>query len=182
MVIVGGGYGITAVAAARAAAGVTVFEPAGDRIASISRTLRLNGLEPDEVTVRRAAVGGITPHEAAKKGLDEAAVSVVCPADLPPCDVLELDCEGAELPILRGLDPDSLPRVIAVEIHPIKLDGATGAVLERLEALGYSIERRLTHDGEPLDPAAFTRLLDGETPAVGGPAHQAFPPVIVAER
>jgi len=182
VVIVGGGYGITTVAAARAGASVTVYEPAPDRLAAIRRTLELNDVDPDAVTLRRAVVGELNPHEAAKKGLEEDGVRVVDPVDLSPCDVLELDCEGAELPILRALDPASLPRVIAVEIHPLKLDGATGAVLDRLRALGYAIERRLTHDGESLDAAAFERLLDGETPAVGGAAHQAFPPVVVAER
>lgn len=180
--IVGGGYGITTVAAARAGASVTVFEPAADRLAAIRRTLGLNDVDRDSVTLRRAVVGELNPHEAAEKGLDGDGVPTVHPVDLPSCDVLELDCEGAELPILRALDPASLPRVIAVEIHPLKLDGATGAVLDRLRDLGYSIERRLTHDGESLDAAAFDRLLAGETPDIGGAAHQSFPPVAVAER
>lgn len=182
VVIVGGGYGITTVAAVRAGASVTVFEPAADRLAAIRETLRLNDVDPEAVTLRRSAVGKLNPHEAAEKGLEVEDVSIVNPADLPPCDVLELDCEGAELQILRGLDPASLPRVVAVELHPIKLDGATEPVLARLRDLGYSIERRLTHDGESLDAAAFDRLLAGETPDVGGADHQAFPPVAVAER
>jgi len=182
VVIVGGGYGITTVAAARAGADVTVFEPDPDRLAALDRTCRLNGVEPGAVDRRRAVVGELNVHEAAAKGLDPDAATVVPPDELPPCDVLELDCEGAELAILEGLDPADLPRVVAVEIHPIKLDGGTDAVLETLEALDYAIDRRLTHDGAVVGPGAFAKLLDGETPDVGDPDHQTFPPVVVARR
>ena len=84
--------------------------------------------------------------------------------------------------ILAGLAPPDLPRVLAVEIHPIKLDGRTGPVLDRLADLGYEIDARLTHDGHPLDEAAFAALLEGETPSVADPDHQTFPPVVVAIR
>lgn len=182
VVIVGGGFGITTAVAASTGADVTVFEPDPARLASIRRTLGLNDLDPGSVTLRQAVVGELRPLEAERNGRDTESTPVVEPADLPPCDVLELDCEGAELAILEGLPGDVRPRVFAVEIHPIKLDGATGPVLSRLRELGYAIERRLTHDGAPLDRAAFADLLEGEEPALGGPDHQAFPPVVVAER
>lgn len=182
VVIVGGGHGITTAVAANAGADVTVFEPDPERREAIRRTLRLNDLDPGAVTLRETAVGELNRLEAEQKGLDPEGTPVVAPADLPPCDVLELDCEGAERAILEGLTPGSAPRILAVEIHPIKLDGATGPVLARLEDLGYDVVSRLTHDGVSLDRDAFDALLDGETPAVGGPAHQAFPPVVVARQ
>lgn len=175
VVVVGGGFGITTAVAAGTGADVTAFEPDPGRLAAVRRTLRLNGVDPAAVTLRRVAVGEARPVEA-------EGTSVVQPAELPACDVLELDCEGAERAILRGLDPADRPRVVAVEIHPIRLDGATAPVLDRLRALGYAVERRLSHDGVPLDRATFDALLDAEEPDVGGPDHQAYPPVAVARR
>lgn len=182
VVIVGGGYGITTVAATKAGAAVTVYEPDPDRRAAIEQALRLNDVDPAAVDNRGVVVGELNPQEAADKGLDPDAVTILAPTDLPACDVLELDCEGAELTILEGLDPEDLPRLVAVEIHPIKLDGETDAVLDRLRALGYTVDRRLTHDGAALEPAGFEALLEGETPDVGDLDHQAFPPVAVAGR
>lgn len=182
VVIVGGGYGITTVAATEAGAEVTVYEPDPGRLAALARTLRLNRVERSAVDCQAAVVGELNPHEAGSKGLDAQATPIVRPDELPACDVLELDCEGAELAILDGLDPDRLPRLIAVEIHPIKLDGETDAVLERLEALGYDIDRRLTHDGTVLGQDRFAALLEGETLDVGDTTHQTYPPVAVARR
>lgn len=182
VVIVGGGYGITTTVAASAGADVTVFEPDPARGRAIGRTLQLNDVDPAAVTRRRAVVGELTPLEAAGKGLDPATIPVVPPGDLPACDVLELDCEGAERVVLDGLDPPTLPPTVAVEIHPIKLDGATEPVLARLRELGYDVVRRLTHDGATLDRETFDALLEGETPAVDDPDHQTFPPVVVARR
>jgi hypothetical protein len=182
VVIVGGGYGITTVAAVRAGASVTVFEPDSERRAAIRRTLELNGVDPAGATVRDAVVGELNPAEADQKGVDPTAVTAVDPAALPHCDVLELDCEGAELTILQGLDADRRPRVIAVEVHPIKLDGAAPAVAERLDALGYDIHGRYTHDGTAISPAAYRDLLGGTIPAAAPESEQAFPPVLVAVR
>jgi hypothetical protein len=41
--------------------------------------------------------------------------AVLPPSELPPCNVLELDCEGAEVEILREMNIQ--PRVILVETH-----------------------------------------------------------------
>lgn len=182
VVIVGGGHGITTAVAANAGADVTVFEPDPERREAIRRTLRLNDVDPEAIVLRGDVVGELNRLEVEQKGLDPEATPVVAPDELPPCDLLELDCEGAELAILEGLAPEVRPRILAVEIHPIKLDGATGPVLARLRELGYDVDRRLTHDGAPLDREAFEALLEGETPDVGDPDHQSFPPVVIARR
>lgn len=182
VVIVGGGYGITTTLAAEAGADVTVFEPDPDRRAAIRRTLRLNGVNPDRVTLRDAVVGDLNALEAEQKGLAPDGQPTVPPADLPACDVLELDCEGAELAILDGLDERQRPRVLAVEVHPIKLDGRAAEVVPTVEALGYAVRRRCTHDGIEITVDAYRGLLRGEVPDVGAEAHQAYPPVVVATR
>jgi hypothetical protein len=92
--VVGGGFGITTVAAAETGARVTVYEASADRLAALRETLRLNGVGPDRVTLRQTVVGTLADAEAEAKGLDPNAAPTVPPADLLPCDVLELDCEG----------------------------------------------------------------------------------------
>jgi soluble P-type ATPase len=182
VVVVGGGFGVTTVAAARAGASVTVYEASADRLAALRRTLRLNGVDAERVTLRQAVVGELAEAEAAEKGLN-TDVPTVAPADLPDCDVLELDCEGAERTVLEGLSAtDSRPRLVAVEVHPIKLGGSPGEVLDLLDSMGYEPVEWLTHDGAAITREQFERLLAGETPEVTGPDHQEFPPVVVAER
>ena len=184
--VVGGGFGITTVAAAEAGARVTVYEASADRLAALRETLRLNAIDAGQVTLRQAVVGTLAEAEAEGKGLAADAVRTVAPADILPCDVLELDCEGAERAVLRGLRDaaadDFLPRVVAVEVHPIKLGERPGEVLDLLDSMGYDPVEWLTHDGASISRAEFEGLLDGETPDVTGPDHQEFPPVVVAER
>ena len=184
--VVGGGFGITTVAAAAAGARVTVYEASAARLAALRETLRLNGVDPERVTPRRAVVGTLADAEAEAKGQPLLSSPTVPPADLLPCDVLELDCEGAERTVLRGLADEvtdsAMPRLVAAEVHPIKLGGEPDAVLALLAGLGYEPTTWLTHDGAPVSRDQFERLLDGETPDVTGPDHQEFPPVVVAER
>ena len=59
---------------------------------------------------------------------------VVAPADLPPCDVLELDCEGSEVEILGALAVR--PRVVLVETHGL-YGAPTDRVLALVRGLGY---------------------------------------------
>lgn len=183
--VIGGGFGITTVAAAEVGASVTVYEASADRLAALRETLRLNETDAGNVTLRQAVVGTLAEAEAEEKGLD-TDVPTVAPADLLPCDVLELDCEGAERAVLRGLrdaaTDGSLPRVAAVEVHPIKLGENPREVLDLLSGLGYEPVEWLTHDGAAISRQQFEGLLDGETPDVTGEDHQEFPPVVVTER
>lgn len=182
--VVGGGFGITTVAAAGAGASVTVYEASAERLAVLRETLDLNGVDAGQVTLRQSVVGELAEAEAAEKGL-APDVPTVAPVDVLPCDVLELDCEGAERTVLRGLSDASsagLPRLVAVEVHPIKLGEDPGEVLALLSGLGYEPVEWLTHDGAAVSRGQFEGLLGGETPDVTGPAHQEFPPVVVAER
>jgi len=179
VVVVGGGFGVTAVAALAASdRRVTVYEPAPDRRGTLRRTVALAGADDGRLDLRPAAVGGVAPAEAGEKGLE--GVSTVAPAGLPPADVLELDCEGAELSVLSGLSAP-LPRLVSVEVHPLKLEAEPGRVVEALTARGYEPVRWLTHDGQPVSREAFAGLLAGDRPAVPE-GHQAYPPVVLAEQ
>ena len=61
-------------------------------------------------------------------------VAVVAPEALPPCDVLELDCEGAEVEILSTMT--IRPRVILTETHGL-YGAPTPRVVELLGKIGY---------------------------------------------
>lgn len=182
VVIVGGGYGITTVTAARCGASVRVYEPVASRRQAIRATLHVNDVDAEDVCLESAIVGHLAPAEATEKRFDADSVRTVAPDELPPCSLLELDCEGAELELLRGLEDSSLPRLVAVEIHPIKLDGGADAVVPTLRDRGYEVRERMTHDGISVSSSAFRELLGGETPGVGGTDHQEYPPVVVAGR
>lgn len=140
VVVVGGGWGATAVVAAQqAGAGghVTVFEGAGVSAERTRWAARRAGVTVD---VRHALVA--TPdHVVAPERLSGPDGGAARVAEIPPCDVLEMDCEGAELGLLRALAgraPDALPRVILVETHGA-WGSATADVRAALGALGYTV-------------------------------------------
>lgn len=116
VVVVGGGWGTTAVVAARMThfeGQVTVYEPSSTMRGVLERTLRVNRVA-DLVSVERAAVGPVS--DSSERIFGESDGATVAPADLPACDVMDLDCEGAELAVLRKMT--CRPRVLAVEAHP----------------------------------------------------------------
>jgi len=89
----------------------------------------LNRLTVEHAVVGKAiAVYGV-PHQ--------LSTVVVSPAELPECDLLELDCEGAEILISRNMA--IRPRVIAVETHG-EYGAPTRMVKELLEKLDYAVE------------------------------------------
>jgi hypothetical protein len=133
VVVVGGGRGVTAITAAQMAAEtgrVICFE--GDLVGAnaVMKAASMNGVAA-RLTVNHAIVG----QNIQVWGTSTSRI-IVLPSELPLCDVLELDCEGAELAILREMR--ILPRVIAVETHGF-LGSSTSAVHEAMEALGYQV-------------------------------------------
>lgn len=140
VVIVGGGWGATAVIAARLvgeSGHVTVYEGSKTWVERSKNTIRTNGVE-DLVTVVHGIVG---PSVNLRSESGDARE--ITPTDLPECQVLELDCEGAELQILKHME--IRPRTILVESHGMQ--GATSsAVSEQLENMSYSIRSKVVAD------------------------------------
>ncbi len=134
VVVVGGGMGVTAAAAAieaGAQGSVECFEGSADQTPVVRQTAGANGVA-HRVKVHHAVVG--PPIQVYGDNVHGPSLD---PADLPDCDVLELDCEGAEVGILRRLA--IRPRVVLVETHG--LYGASSAVVRALlEDLGYHVE------------------------------------------
>lgn len=147
VVVIGGGDGRTAVAAAKQVGSngsVLIFEGGDRSYRQIEHLLESKGLSTT-CSVHHAVVG---PLIDVYGGDCQQALSLP-PEDLPQCDILELDCEGSEIEILRRLC--IRPRVIIVEIHPFLFPEEPEWVLNRLGELGYRIVYRSGHDGIEID-------------------------------
>lgn len=136
VVIVGGGFGVTSVHAAfqsrhfydSPSEKVVTYECSKERVQNCRDCFSLNGVDVD---LREAAVGVVK-----KKVGNVSEADFVHPSDLPDCDVLELDCEGAEVEILQEMD--IRPGTVVVETHA-EFDASTEKVKNVLSDLGYEI-------------------------------------------
>lgn len=156
VLIVGGGAGISPTVAGREVGddgSVVVYEAAAEYVTVTLDVLGMNDVE-DIVDVRHAIVGpGV---DVMGDGSKATPVNV---SELPEGNVLELDCEGAEVQILKELE--ARPRVVTVEIHPEKIDGKSADVLNLLSDRGYEIRRRFTPWGYELTHEELLTKLSG---------------------
>lgn len=139
VVVVGGGRGITTVVAARMThfeGAVITYEANSEMLETLQRTVEVNRVA-DLVTLEHAAVGPVTDRAEEMFGPSDG--DRLDPADLPACDVLELDCEGSELEVLRGME--CRPRAIVVETHE-PLGVPSEDVCEVLDKMDYRIVNR----------------------------------------
>lgn len=140
VVIIGGGYGVsTTVAAQQAGADgrVWTFEGSMEAVESCRATAAYNDVD-DRCDIKHAVVG-----EEIQLRSDRGDARSVAARDLPACDVLVLDCEGAEATILDevGGESDESPRDIVVETHGI-YDAHADKIQPLLEARGYAVVKR----------------------------------------
>ncbi len=147
VVVVGGGAGVTAAVAAllvRPTGHVTCYEGSANQVAAVQTTLDRNSVR-DIVSVRHAIVGANLGVYGGEQGAENVSAE-----QLPQCDILQLDCEGAE----RLIIPQMLiePRVVIVETHGMYGSG-TDMVHHLLEARGYRVENRGV--AEPLSPSCI---------------------------
>jgi len=124
--IVGGGYGITGIVAMEAGGQVTLIEASKIRACDISKAWEKYKLKG---TVIHGFVGSIISTWGDLNGAEKIN-------NIPKCDILELDCEGAEREILSKLDIE--PRVIIVESHG-HLGSPSSLVKSLLISKGYRI-------------------------------------------
>ncbi len=172
---VGASIGIYTLAlAARAGANgsVVAFEPDPESAAELEANIAVNRWQ-NRVTVIRAAAGdgcgqvrfaaarGMESHIAVDRGeISARSISVplvtldsVFPTS--PVNLLKIDVEGFEEPVLRGAqrllaDPARRPRAIIVEVHPFAW-GAVGTTSESiLESLTRNRYRVASLAGEPV--------------------------------
>jgi len=134
--IIGGGLGVSTIIGAQSAGPggkVIVYEGSKSRVNTIKKTLAMNQT-PADVSVCHAVVG-----EAISLEGRPGSYNIISSSEVAECDVLEMDCEGAEKEILDGLQisPDS----IIVETHPDK-GTSTEYVSEILREQGYTIDKK----------------------------------------
>lgn len=137
VVIIGGGWGVSTVEIARQigeGGEVITYEGSKKAVKDIVDTVQLSGLG-DRITVRHAVVGeniSIRHHE------DLHADTILSPKELPECDAVVLDCEGAERQILEQMD---LPDRIVVETHGL-FGAATDEIVAILSEHTYDVENQ----------------------------------------
>jgi hypothetical protein len=134
VIVVGGGYGVTACVAAQLvgkSGKVICYE---GNLKSCEHTRRAAILNNVDVKVVEGIVGeDLGVYHGTKSS------RIVSAGELPLCDVLELDCEGAEYQVIANLP--FLPPVILVETHGF-LGSSTGDVARLLGARGYHVTHR----------------------------------------
>ena len=96
----------------------------------VKESIELNKVD-DWITVNHAIV-----EEPIHLEGDTSDAKIIYSKDLPDCDSLIMDCEGAELPILKNLRIK--PKLIIVETHPV-FDSPKEEVIKVLNQLGYKI-------------------------------------------
>ena len=136
VVVIGGGLGVSTVTAAQEAGvdgSVNSFEGSQLRANIVEETVSMSGVR-ERVTVRHAIVG-----EEVNVFLESGESERVPPENIPECDVLVSDCEGAELGILEEIE--IRPESIVVETHGIQ-GSPTDDVESVLKDRGYRIENR----------------------------------------
>lgn len=174
VVIIGGGEGLTAVLAGKIVGGtgsVHVYDGLTGEdnqwfgVSKILGNAKLNNV----ANVVTAEWAFVTPRE----HLDDfdlykkegTVPPVVHPENLPDCDVLEMDANGAELEILETMT--IRPRVLIFELeapfykgyfkhrnrHPLE-------VLKLLNQLGYSVIKQTGHEGINLTQPELLELVE----------------------
>jgi len=107
VVIIGGGYGVTPLFCSRHAEKVSVFEPSQ----TMRRNIQIAFAYSDDSNV---SVMNQAFYDDSHVYHGEGGTLVTADV-IPPCDVLEIDCEGVENHVLEDLQVR--PRVIIVERH-----------------------------------------------------------------
>jgi hypothetical protein len=133
VVIIGAGRGITPTIAANSVGEegeILAYEASADRISQALRTIQHNNVS-DQISIHHRIIGK-AEDVAGKIG----SASTLSPDELPNCDYLEIDCEGAEELILEEMNIS--PRIISVETHEKKMVSHQ-KVIELLESRGYEI-------------------------------------------
>lgn len=157
IVIVGGGRGVSTVAAAHLSGNdgsVLTYEAILENVNKVINTVNLNEVN-ERVEVVHSIVGKYSDSSEDHYGTPEDA-TLIQPTDLPDCDVLELDCEGAELNILRQMNIN--PTDIIVETHEFA-GISTQEVSKTLEEMDYKIlNKRVESESKGVYVLTATKL------------------------
>ena len=154
---VGANIGVFALWAERLGADVTAFEPAPRTFASLVANVQGRRISPrqaalvaETVPTARLYLSELSSTANTLVGKEiESGEPLRDFVDVPTvslfdvvgsgCDLLKLDCEGAEFEALLGADDDTLRRAqrIILEFH--RIAGSPEVLVERLEAAGMEV-------------------------------------------
>jgi len=175
VVIIGGGEGLSAITAAQQIGNegkLTIYDGLEDErnvfgTNKIKRNLELNGIPPiweikhGFVTSRKNDLINNKTYD--NEFLNEQT-PIIHPNELPACDVLETDCNGAELLILQNMK--IRPRVLIIELeapfYKKFFDGKEHPrnVLKLINEIGYTIIKQTGHEGIPINYDDLLKLID----------------------
>lgn len=137
-VVVGGGRGVSGVVTANAVGptgSVHIYEGGAEQCELVNETVELAQVSDWTRTNHAIVSEGIDVYG------DTGGATRVEPNELPKCNVLILDCEGAEIDIIRSIDQQ--PETIVVETHGI-FDSPEADVREVLSEAEYDVVDKRT--------------------------------------
>ncbi|WP_232702136.1 FkbM family methyltransferase [Halobacterium wangiae] len=137
---IGSGYGVCTVWLARTVGeegDVTSYEAGDKQVAATKEAIQLNSnILEEDLTERTAVEHALVGEGNAVYG--PSGAKIVNAEELPSCDVLVTDCEGAELDILPAMDVR--PRTLVIETHP-DFGAGTPELSSLLEDYGYECRK-----------------------------------------
>jgi len=118
---------------------VHTYEAGEKQSKHVSQTIRQNGVE-DRVSIHNTAVGTTV---GAFNSAENA--SQIDGSQLPDCDTMVIDCDGAEFDVLETLE--DLPSTLIIEHHAVQGDDGRvdveytpDQIIKLIHDLGYDIE------------------------------------------
>ncbi len=173
VVDVGANIGVFSLWAERLGANVTAFEPEPRTFASLVTNVAGRRISPTQAALAGGSVSSVRLYlsdvdstrntlvgkeiESGKPLRDFVDVPTVTLAEVvgSGCDLLKLDCEGAEFEALRGATDETLRRAqrIILEFH--RFAGSPEAIVDRLEAAGMTVSRLGENESVGLIGARF---------------------------
>jgi FkbM family methyltransferase len=157
VVDVGANIGVFSLWAERLGAEVTAFEPEPRTFASLLTNVAGKRIAPKQAALAARAVPAVrlylseldsTRHTLVGKEIESGEplrdfvdVPTVTLADVvgSGCDLLKLDCEGAEFDALLGADDDTLRRAQRIILEYHRIAGSPEVIVARLEAAGMTV-------------------------------------------
>jgi hypothetical protein len=133
---IGGGYGVTAVALSEFVHELHIYEGSTDLINEIEKNLTANNTTAN---IHAKIVGEAIDIDG------NVSTESISPRELPLADVVEMDCEGAEISILPEIT--NIPDQFVIETHP--QNGApTDEVIHMLNEIGHTVIKQVP---DPVD-------------------------------
>jgi len=148
IVVVGAGTGTTSIIAAKQAGksgSVIAYDGSDRQVKKAKQVFVLNDVE-DRCDVQQRVVGPAI-HLASSEHDTTSEHKSLPIAELPECDVLELDCEGAEKTIVEKMQ--IRPRVIIAETHP-HFDSSPEQITDLLENKDYEVIKKVDRKTVPV--------------------------------